>query len=162
MGEVYVADQTVSFLLSIGLGAVCCLLYDIVRIIHFFRVKKWLSTFIIDILYFVIVSFLTYCFLFFRCVGQVRLFVLIGQLFGFVICRNTLSVIFMKIWMFILKKVGKFLRFTKKICRRIFNMIEKELKKGLILLKKIISAVKKYLKQSSVVVYNHFVKRQNN
>lgn len=136
MGQVYVADQTLSFLLSLGLGAACCLMYDIVRVIHVFRVKRWLSTFIVDVLYFVVISFLTYCFLHFRCMGQVRLFVLAGQLFGFVICRSTLSGVFVRASIFVLKRIGRALGFAKRVAWRVFNTIEKSLKKGLILLKK--------------------------
>ena len=91
MWEISFADQTLTFLFSLLAGAALCLLYDLFRIFRLSRNTSKLGIFLEDILYFAIAGFLTFCFLIVRCSGEIRGYVLLGELLGFLICRCTLS-----------------------------------------------------------------------
>lgn len=154
------SQQLTAFLLSVVLGAVFCLLYDIVRFYHIsFKCTK-LSVFIVDILYFLVIGFMSYCFLLIYCKGTLRLYVFLGEVLGFIIARLSVSKLFLgllkliksgfdAIYNFFKKPIRflkeKFIQFLlKPITKKLQNIIMKTQKRKLS--KKTIKKTKKVQK----------------
>ncbi len=149
MGYIDVNFQIVTFLLSISLGVVLCLFYDIVRVMHKLFAKGFFEVFIIDLLFWVLASFLTFCFLIIRCQGTVRGYVLFGALIGFIAVRLTISKIFLIVF-------EKFYCFSRKIIN-LFVLLFKFLVSPLCkIVKKIQILTKKVLQDKVILLYNHF------
>lgn len=91
MWEIDINDQAVTFLLSLALGVILCLLYDIFRALR--RVFDYgsIAVFIQDILFWLISAFITFMFLMGRTGGGLRGYVFIAALAGFTVFRLTLS-----------------------------------------------------------------------
>ena len=96
MWEIDLANQIETFLYSIPLGFSFGVLFYITeglsRATPHKRVKRWIT----DILFFLISGFITYCFLLARSKGEVRGYVLVGELIGFWICKRLFSKIFIR------------------------------------------------------------------
>ena len=127
------AQQTLSFLLCIGMGFALGLLYDLIRLIRRSFFKSKASFYFLDILYFVICTFAV--FFFFICIngGEVRGYLLFGLALGWLtyyftlhssVCRLTDP-----ISSFVSSVLVRFRLFAAPKCRRI-------IKKALNLLKK--------------------------
>lgn len=136
--------------------------YDIFRIVHKTLCRSWISIFVLDIIYWVIMAFVTFSFLLLRCKGEIRAFVLLGLLCGFIICRYTLSAIFMLIAMKIIKITGFIICLIKKPLRFLKSKILKLLRKFSKTLKKLALGIKNYLKHGMSVLYNYHVVIKNN
>ena len=96
MWEINVWDQTQTFLFSLLLGAIFCLFYDVFRAMRKTGINSFVSVFITDMLFWIISAFATYLFLLSRTNGQLRGYVLLSLTGGFVICRISISNIFVK------------------------------------------------------------------
>ncbi len=138
MGYIDVSYQAVTFALSLVLGAVLCVMYDLMRVLHKTLVKGFFEVLVCDILYFGLAAVVTFCFLVIRCEGSVRAFVLVGQILGFIAVRFTLSrfVLSVGVWIFtvISKIFKKFGLVVLSILRKLKNFLKKTLfyaKKGL-------------------------------
>ena len=159
MWEISVADQSVTFLLSIALGGLLCLIYDVFRSIR--KTKNYSATavFFQDITFFVISAILTFIFLLATTAGVLRAYIIIGVLIGAVLMRLTFSRIFFVVLTFVLKLVVKYLgAFREEFYRtgdRIFALLMKISKKTLNRVKKITFLFKKGLKHKGKVVYTN-------
>jgi len=162
MGHINVAYQTITFFMSIVFGMAACLVYDVFRIVHKLFCKSWLSIFVLDILYWLIMAFATFSFLLLRCTGEVRAFVLLGILCGFIICRFTLSPIFMIVALKIFKIIGSIIGLFRKPIRFLSFKIIKIFKKVLKMLKKLALETKNHLKQRMQVLYNYHINKKLN
>lgn len=96
------------FLGSIAVGAILSFLYDIFKSIRFaFKSNKQHILFY-DILYFFISAFITFIFILSVNCGEIRFYIIAGEIIGFCIYCMTLSRLFMKFFICmisILKKV---------------------------------------------------------
>ena len=118
MGEVDFEYQLLTFLLSVALGIIICVLYDVLRITHKHCDKNGLIIFVTDILFWIIAAFLTYILLLLRCMGSIRVFVLLGEAIGFLLFRQSASDILLTVAEFIIKIIKKII-FAVKIPLRI-------------------------------------------
>jgi len=155
MGHINVAYQTITFFLSIAFGAAACLVYDVFRIVHKLFCRSWFGVFVLDIIYWIIMAFVTFSFLLLRCGGEVRAFALFGLLSGFIICRFTLSPLFMVFVMKVAEIIGCIIGFIRKPIRLLKSKIAKISNKVLKMLKKLALCLKNHLKQRVSVVYNY-------
>ncbi len=124
MNEVFIADQTKVFLLSILFGAVFCALYDLFRVLRKTVVKKKTTVFFADILYWLLVTCGTLYITLIYCTGYVRAYVLIAIVIGFVIFRILFSgLLFNVIYRMILltKKLVLLLLVPFELLKRIAN-----------------------------------------
>ncbi|MBQ8203434.1 MAG: spore cortex biosynthesis protein YabQ [Clostridia bacterium] len=110
MWEIGVSNQAVTFLLSVLAGIVYCVFYDVLRALRKAGFNSFIATFITDIIYWVIIAFATFLFLLARTNGEIRGYVLLASLLGFVICRATFSKPLLKIMSFIMIWMVKILR----------------------------------------------------
>lgn len=83
--------QTNSFLYAMALGAVLSVLYDVFRIIRVAFGGKKTAVFIEDLVFSLLALVLTFVFVIVFNNGELRFFVLIGELLGFVICHYTVG-----------------------------------------------------------------------
>ncbi len=91
MSEITFADQTVSLLLAAGIGAVLCLLYDVFRLLRLALSSGRVAIFIEDVLWFFLSALVTYMLCLARCKGEVRGFIIIGEVLGFLLWRISAS-----------------------------------------------------------------------
>lgn len=157
MSQVIFTDQTLTFLLSVALGAALCILFDFTRIIRLCTRGTFWAVFFEDIAFFAICGIVTYCFLIIRCMGSVRGYVIVGEAVGFIVCRATLSRLIMLISNKIVKFIKKLIKwFTNKLWNpfsrflgKIFRNIQKSNSN-------IIKKAKKLLKRVFQLLYNRF------
>ena len=149
MQGIDVSAQAVTFLLSLALGAVLCLFYDILRVLHMTSVNGFAEVIVSDLIFWLVAAMATYCFLLIRCLGQIRLYVLFGILVGFLIVHFTVSSIFMKIMRSVFKALYAVIGFIKKILLFVFSPIMR-------FLKKLSFKVKKFLQDKAGLLYNRF------
>ena len=145
--------ETVTFLYAVSMGAVLCVLFDLFRILRMFVRPTTLSAFWQDIVFWLAAAVLTYCLLLVRCYGMIRGYVLLGELLGFLLCRFTLSAVFVALMSYVVralksayiwvkkhitkpiaKKIRLFLRFTGKKIMIFYRMVKnlaKSMKKTL-------------------------------
>lgn len=164
MWYINIADQTITFLLSLAMGCVFCLLYDCFRILRIINNYSKTAIFIQDILYWIICAFLCCCFLIIRCSGEIRGYVLVGSLLGWIIFRLTLSVLILALAKHILRfarwvysKVSKPVKALFKFIRKKYRAISKFLRKMIL---KMFNNTKKLLKVKKHIVYNYSHKRK--
>ncbi len=163
MWEISFADQTLTFLLSIPAGAAMCLFYDLFRIIRLARNTSTVGVFFQDVLYFAVCAFFTFCFLIVRCNGEIRGYVLLGELLGFLACRCSLSAL-------VLAAAGAIYRFFRRLfqligrpVRALYGAIGKRMapaKKYIGKIPQIVhKGIKKLLQAPRRLVYNHSNKK---
>lgn len=148
MGYIDVSYQTVTFLLSIALGATLCVFYDILRVLHKHSIKTVIGVFVSDILFWLVASVGTFFFLILRCNGRLRSFVLIGIFIGFTAVRSTVSRFVF--WFFdkVMGVLVGILHFVSKQIGRIFIHINKISINSM-------SLCKKLLQPKVKLLYNH-------
>lgn len=106
MWEINAYHQTISFVLSLCLGALFCALYDIVRAVRKVCLNSFWAVLFTDILIWVFYAFATFIFLIARTNGEIRGYILVGELSGFVLCRISLSRLFFPMLCFIITKAA--------------------------------------------------------
>lgn len=135
-------NQTATFLYAVLFGCLICLLYDVFRLVRVTKKYTVLSVFVQDILFWALVTFLTFLFLLSRTNGALRGFVIVGQILGFIIFRCTFSdwlfPLFAKFFLSLArfstciehKKTALLRRFTTFL-EKVVKITGKKLKKGL-------------------------------
>lgn len=161
MGEVDFEYQLLTFLLSVALGIIICVLYDVLRITHKHCDKNGLIIFVTDILFWIIAAFLTYILLLLRCMGSIRVFVLLGEAIGFLLFRQSASDILLTVAEFIIKIIKKIIFAVKIPLRICYKAAAKLLLAANIICKIIVNWLKKHLKLRDYVLYNLFVKKHS-
>lgn len=113
MWEINNYNQTITFLLSLCLGALFCALYDIIRAARKVCLNSFWAVTFTDIFIWIFYAFLTFIFLIARTNGEIRGYVLAGALLGFILFRISISrllfpalrFVFVKI-AFVIKKIS--------------------------------------------------------
>ncbi len=163
------AQQTKGFLLALGLGFIMGIFYDIFRIIRTSVSKGKLAIAIFDVFYCILLCFCTFIFCLTVNEGEIRAYLLLGELFGFAVYYFSLGII-----IFTLSE--KIISFAKRVLKTIFNVIfypfrlvYDEIRKMLV---KIFSKHRKnskniknksnfLLKVNKLMLYNLFVKKRH-
>lgn len=125
MPVISIAEQTRLFLLSCGMGFLLGVLYEIFRLLRMmFSVKKR-STFIFDILYCLLATFLSFVFILTANRGAVRWYIIFGVAAGWIIYYFALGGIAVKFSRFITTCIKKTVTFSVKIIIAPFKAIWK-------------------------------------
>ena len=95
--ENLVTVQTMIFLRSLAIGAVLGVVYDLFRIFRMTVHCGSVSIFIQDCIYYFFCGLVTFSFMLNSSAGQIRFFILLGELLGAVIYLTTLGVLVMKV-----------------------------------------------------------------
>ncbi|MBE6769589.1 MAG: hypothetical protein E7548_02410 [Ruminococcaceae bacterium] len=114
MWGINIAEQTVSFFISLALGGFFCLFYDLFRAARKVHSFKPFLVFVSDILFFTVCAVITFCFLLSLTEGFIRGYFIFGILLGF-------SAVFFSISRFFLKGVTAVFRAIITLKRRIKN-----------------------------------------
>lgn len=114
--------QIIGFLYSIILGMIFAAFYDIFRALRIVKKPTALSVLFQDILYFFTISILTFIFLLAITNGEIRGYILFGEIVGFLIFLALISRFFIKILIFIL---NLFLRLYKCFFKGFYFVFEK-------------------------------------
>ena len=159
---IYLAEQTLFFLEAILLGFSFGLLYDALRITRVALPTPGWVLFLEDVFFFMVCAVGTFFFLMRAIDGQVRFFILIGEILGLVIYFNSLSILVMGVSQAVIRFIKAVLRF---ICERIllpiwrlmYNLVVLVMRPVRFLsfqMKKMIQRCKYSLKVRRKVLYN--------
>ena len=149
MGYIDVEQQVLTFFLGVLLGVGLCFFYDLIRVLHKLFLKGFFEILVSDLIFSVISSFITFCFLLIRCEGSVRAYVLLAVAVGFFITRMTVSKIYIKIILAVFKMFSDILHFITSLFHRILSPVHKYLKKSMLV-------IKKFLQVKGGLLYNQF------
>ena len=111
MWEINNSFQIFTFLASIIVGIIYCAFYDIFRALRYVKNFNNFIVFIQDIFYFFIISVTTFIYLLSTTNGQIRFYVLVGILLGFIIFLTTFS----RYFIFVINKILTFFIWLKNI-----------------------------------------------
>lgn len=164
MYNVSQSEQTLIFLASLGVGFLLGILYDFLRAVRLSFSRGKIAVVVFDLLYFFFVAFFSYLFILAANKGEVRSYIIIGELSGAVFYYFSLGFALMKLtdkFVAILKKVYslafKIISFPfcliKSAFLKIFGKLKKIFKKSE---KKSQKIQKKVLPKARVYVYNLF------
>ena len=125
MWEISNSNQIISFLFSMCLGAIFCIIYDVIRAVRKVCLSSFFAITVTDILLWVFYAFVTFIFLIARTDGEIRGYVLIGELLGFVIIRVSISVWVYKAMVFVFVQISLIKQTVIKCVKTIYCKIEK-------------------------------------
>ncbi len=150
MWEISNSLQSLTFIYSLALGFIFCVAYDILRAIRSAVKTSDITVFFEDIIFFVISSFITFIFLLATTNGEVRGYVIVGIILGFMINFLTFSRLNYKILRFVFLKIYNAYKAIYKILHtysaKAYRFIVKNLRKWL-------NSCKKVLKKVKVLLY---------
>lgn len=142
--------QIINFARSLCLGAVFCLIYDILRALRTLFDFSAVSIFFQDIIFSLLSAFITFVFLLSVTNGELRGFVFISIAFGFLISRFTIS----RAWVWLLKMIIGFIKSgfyaVSKAFYAGFDTVERNI---IIFSKKSVKDLKKLLKNMRKLLY---------
>lgn len=156
------SEQIRFLMLSVGVGFALGIFYDILRTVRLALTKGRVAVFIFDVLYFLIFGLATFLFILALNKGEVRLYMIIGEISGCLIYYFSLGLVAIKITDITVKTFRKFfsmvfkvlfapVRLILKLFPRIFSKIFKFFKKTQ---KKSQKNRKKLLQKARICVYN--------
>ena len=158
--------QTEIFLLSLGFGFLLGILYDIFRTLRLIISSSAWFTVLADVIYFLLCAFLVFCFNLVVDNGKIRLYVLLGDLLGWLIYYFSLGEISLKISNRIIAFAKRCFRAVLLPFRRLKNRINRKFGKSASFSKKIIRKFNKKLKfdlqKYKGMVYNLNGYKENN
>ena len=158
------SEQLTCFLCSLGMGFLLGILYDVLRVIRLSFTKSKIALIVFDILYFVLFGVLTFLFILALNKGEVRSYIIVGELigalfyyisFGIAVIKFTDKAILVlkRIFAFIFKVITAPFRLIKRLLVFIIQPILKFFKKTE---KKSVKISKKLLPKLRLYVYNLF------
>ena len=111
MWEIDNISQLIAFLVSLAVGCVFCLIYDIFRAVRKSFKRNAAAMFFEDVLYSLLCGVIGFCFL-------------LGTT-GFFICRFTLSRLFLPVLLFIIRALRRVFGGISRISAAVFSAIDK-------------------------------------
>lgn len=154
------SEQTLIFVASLGVGFLLGILYDIFRALRLSFTKGKAAIVIFDLLYFFAVAFLSFLFILASNKGEVRSYIIIGELLGAVFYYFSLGIAVIKItdnfvkvlkcfYAFVFKVVSFPFRvigkFFYRFCNKIKSFFKKSEKKSKKIQKKVLPKVRVYV-----------------
>lgn len=163
------ARQTKGFLLALGMGFLLGILYDVIRIIRISISRGRVLVVVCDIAFCAIACLCTFLFCLTVNEGEIRLYLVLGEIAGFFTYYFSLGVIVFSCSEKIIHFIRKLLRsifgviffpfkwFFGTIRKSINNLLKKSRKNG----KKLKNKSNFLLKVNKLLLYNLFVKKRN-
>lgn len=118
MWEINLNLQIEGFLWSVVVGSAFCVAFDILNITEQKATFSKKRVFIVDILYFLVVAFISFFLFLAFCNGEIRWFIFAGELIGFFLCKKTLSKLYTPIILIILSLVKRLFLLIKRLILR--------------------------------------------
>lgn len=148
MWEIASAEQIYTFLWATVLGAAFCMLYDLFRARRRTGEENAALMSAEDILFSIFAAVITFLFLLVFCCGQIRAFVLLGEALGFILCRLTVSRIWLKLSESVFRVLRRFFSFVGSGMRRFEAFFNSSTEKILLFFKKRLKKPRKIEKNS--------------
>lgn len=163
------AQQTKGFLFALGMGFLLGILYDLIRIIRISISRGKVAVIVCDIIFCAIACLCTFLFCLTVNEGEIRLYLVLGEVAGFFTYYFSLGAI-------IFSCSERIIEFIKKIMRSVFGVIlfpfkwifekfwkvfNKLIKKSRKNTKKLKNKSNFLLKVNKLLLYNLFVKKRN-
>ena len=156
--EISVSSQTIAFLLSCLLGAGLAAVYDVFRILRIALPQPAPVIAAQDFAYLLICAGATFFYLMTTVSGQIRLFVLVGEVIGWVLYYFTIGDVVMKAAHTVIDFVYRLLRLLLTpfifVGKRLYRILSRAGKKVEARAKKISTNGKMRLKQQRLLLYN--------
>lgn len=153
-----IADQTRLFLLAIGLGFLLGVVYDLFRVVRMAFTMRRAGVFIQDVLFFLVCAAVTFVFLLAVNQGEIRGFIIAGEVLGFLIYYFSLGLLAMRVSSFLVHATQRIFylisvpfRALMRLLKRLFGKIGISVKKTS---KKIAKKSKFNLKHDKTLLYN--------
>ena len=161
------AGQTRNFVVSLGMGAAFGFLYDCFRFLRLLWPSSSLFVFLQDLAYFLLCAGLTFSFMVTENQGEVRFFIVIGELLGLCFYWVTAGPSVRRASRKTAKGVRRTSRWTfrhmvqpvLRFLRRLFRGLAKILLWPFSTVKKVVLRLKFVLKRQSLLLYNLLVPR---
>ena len=150
MWEISNSTQLLGFAYSMGLGGLFCLAYDILRALRKTFLIGTLTVCLQDMVFSVISAFITFTFLLGVTDGEIRAFVIMGIIIGFLVIRSSISVFYLKLLRFVFSRFSKLYHLIFLNIYKGFDFLEQ---KALRICKKSGKNFKKLLKRVWVLLY---------
>ena len=90
-------EQTLIFLASLGVGFILGIVYDLLRTLRLSITKSKPAIIVFDLLYFFVVAFVSFVFILAANKGEVRSYIIIGELIGALVYYFSLGITVIKI-----------------------------------------------------------------
>ncbi len=152
------AEQTRIFFYALGFGFLLGILYDLFRTLRMIISRSKPFVFFMDLLYFAVCAFLTFCFILVADSGKIRAYVALGETLGWLIYYFSFGTIAMKFTSAVLRGFRALTAAVFKPIRRIFSKISRKTEKLGVFGKKIIrksdKKTKFILQKYNSIVYN--------
>lgn len=152
------AEQTEIFFYSLGFGFLLGILYDVFRTLRLIISRSKGFVLFMDLLYFSVCAFLTFCFIMVVDSGKVRLYVALGEILGWLIYYFSFGAIALKVSNAVIRFVRRAFSVVFKPVKRIFGKLWRKFSKIAVSGKKIIrktdKKVKFNLQKHKGIVYN--------
>ncbi len=163
------ATQTRNFLLSLGLGFLLGMLYDVFRIIRLIISKGKATVVIFDVLYCTVLAFVTFVFFITVNEGEFRFYLLFGEFIGFSVYYFSLGIMIMNAGELFVDKIKCIFKSVFRVVIFPFKFFFDKIKVASDKLfkncrkrsKNIENKSKFLLKVNKHLLYNLFVKKQN-
>ncbi len=136
------STQTKGFLFSVGFGVIIGVLYDLLRIVRLCLTGKSFFVAVFDIVFAVSAAVLSFLFFLTVTDGEIRLYILFGEMLGFLIYYFSFGIIAVR---FCEKTAEKIKKFFKKLFMFVFSPFIKFFKR----IEEKINAFRKYLLEMS-------------
>ncbi len=127
---VTLSEQTLIFLYSCLFGVLLSCYFDLFRVVRLVCGNRKTVTLVCDLLFFLSGTVFTYLFFVRFCSGQIRVYGLIGELLGFLLCHFSFSALFMQFAVFIVRIVRRFLRLLARPWLALFRFFRKKFQKS--------------------------------
>ena len=108
--QFFISDQVHIFLMAILCGAILGIINEPFRFLRYMGISDKASVFIQDIAFMLVIAFISFFFALCYNKGELRFFILLGELIGFLIFRYTIGLITGKLFYFLrfcIRKITK-------------------------------------------------------
>ncbi len=115
MWELDYSGQVYTLILSLFTGSAFCLVFDFYTALRVRLNLNKATVFIFDILIFIAFGLFDFCFFLSQTGGEVRGYVLTGQVIGFILCKKSISKVFGFALALLFKIIKSVLKLSKKL-----------------------------------------------
>ena len=168
-----VSGQAYTFLLSIGAGALLGILYDGFKVLRIVIPSRSIIVFFEDIIFWVLAALFSFTFILIFNSGEIRGFIIFGEIVGFFVYWLLFSPVVTKIFKAVVKTIKKAVMLILRIIYTIFikpfllifGIITKPLRRLFVKTrqktKKVWNNQKNILRRSTFLLYNYYRNRKD-
>ena len=119
------SEQLSIFLSSLGVGFILGVLYDILRGIRLSVSKSKVLVVVFDLIYFLLLAFITFIFILAANKGEIRFYIILGEIIGLVFYYVSFGIAAIKITDKIIGLLRRFYSFSFRVLSAPFRLMER-------------------------------------